>query len=93
MFNQTCVQENDWQNLLLLPLVFLCALLNLVVLAATIINRKRLRRQNYMFVCVDSTLLSNVVFLAIEIWILMDQQLGTFAIFGSAKKVILNCFL
>lgn len=61
-------EGTKWHYVLLMPLPILGGLVNLIVWLAATIYRRKFLRQNYVYTCVTSTLLSNVVFLAFHLW-------------------------
>jgi len=67
-FNRTCVPQEIHKVALLIPLPAIGALTNIMVGCAATFYRKSLLRQNYVYFCVISTLLSNLVFLALNLW-------------------------
>ena len=68
LINRTCDPQALHKVALLLPLPIIGVLTNVIVGCAATFYRKALLRQNYVYLCVISTLLSNVVFLAVNLW-------------------------
>lgn len=65
----TCVASNvKWVYLVIIPLPFIAGLLNILVWVAATFNRKKLLRHSYIYLCVSSTLLSNILFLTLHLW-------------------------
>ncbi|XP_039269511.1 uncharacterized protein LOC120344376 [Styela clava] len=64
----TCIAERNWFMVAFLPLNSIGIIINLIVLLASMLDREKLQRQNYMFASVNSALLSHVVYLALNIW-------------------------
>ncbi|CAK8672259.1 uncharacterized protein LOC143464909 [Clavelina lepadiformis] len=71
-FNNTtssqCVALQRWIYIPLMPLPIISGCINIVIWLAATIYRKKLIRQNYVYLCVTSTLLSNVLFLSFQLW-------------------------
>ena len=66
--NALCEPHPVLEVALLFPLPIIGTLVNVTVGCAATCYRKSLLRQNYVYLCVISTLLSNVVFLALNLW-------------------------
>ncbi|CAK8671983.1 unnamed protein product [Clavelina lepadiformis] len=71
--SEICHNEDHWEKLLILPIPIISLLMNLVLFMAGHIYRRKLRRHNYLYGCVSSTLLSNILYLVFHIWILLDN--------------------
>uniref|UniRef100_H2YSI9 G-protein coupled receptors family 1 profile domain-containing protein n=1 Tax=Ciona savignyi TaxID=51511 RepID=H2YSI9_CIOSA len=68
-----CSPSKHWEFLVLLPIGFISIVLNLTLVLAASINRKRLQRQSYVYVCVINTLLSNLCYVIMHTWIILDN--------------------
>ena len=71
--NCSADEQLKWVYVALMPLPLFAGLINVVVWLAATINRKKLLRQNYVYTCVTSTLLSNVAFLSFHLWDEIDR--------------------
>lgn len=56
-----------------LPFVLITLLINFILLLAAIFDKKLLKRHNYLFACVNSTLMCNIVFLSLSVWDITAQ--------------------
>nr|XP_002124549.1 uncharacterized protein LOC100175595 [Ciona intestinalis] len=65
---QCLVSSTKWTNIVLITVMFISGLINLIVWLAATIYRRKLLRQNYVYLCVTSLLLSNLVFLTLNLW-------------------------
>ena len=69
------VQKN-WERLCFLPLPIVAFCLNFFLFITTTMNRKKLERQNYVYLCVISILLSNVLYILLHVWYTFDSFFG-----------------
>ena len=64
-----CTANPDrWGYLLLVPIPLVAGIINLTVGLAATLYRKKLLRQSYVYICVTSTLLSNILFICLHLW-------------------------
>ncbi|XP_078492649.1 uncharacterized protein LOC100186529 [Ciona intestinalis] len=70
-----CSSTKHWEFLVLLPFGFLSIAFNLTLVVAATFNRRRLQRQSYVYACVTSTLLGNLLYVILHTWIILDNYL------------------
>lgn len=68
-----CIAEHNLFTLSYQPLILVSFALNGLLFVAALLDRRKLTRQNYMFACVISTLLSNILYLVFFDWIIIDN--------------------
>ena len=67
--SENCTANPDRRGyLLLLPIPILAGIVNLVVILAATLYRKKLQRHSYVYISVASTLLSNILFICDQLW-------------------------
>jgi len=79
--------SRDWERLSFLPLPIVAFALNFFLFITTTINRKKLERQNYVYLCVISMLLGNVLFILLHVWYTFDTYFGFFDRTDTKAKV------
>ena len=85
--------SKDWEKLSFLPLPIVAFVLNFFLLVTTTINRKKLERQNNVYLCVISMLLGNILFILLHVWHTIDTYIGIFDRTETEAKVNMCCML